>query len=163
VISGQQCSADNKNVIFGAQDGVWSVPIGGGAPTKLNLPSRQIGYSRDGKLMFYVSQEHANGVLHMSLVIVAADAPATVLHRFDVPFGMGQVRFTPDGKGLAYSLTRKGAANIWVQPLSGGEPYALTKFTSGDLFAFAWSSDGKQLALSHGRGKSDVVMISNFR
>ena len=163
VISGQQCTPDSKKLVFGAQEGVWSVPIEGGTPAKLDLPSRQIGYSSDGRLMFYVSQEHVNGVLHMALVVASVDAPATALHKIDVPFGMGQVRFTPDGKSLAYSLTRKGAANIWVQALSGGEPYQLTKFTSGDLFAFAWSAEGKQLALAHGRGKSDVVMISNFR
>ncbi len=35
--------------------------------------------------------------------------------------------------------------------------------SSDDMFAFAWSHDGKQLAFSRGRRKTDVVMMSHFR
>jgi hypothetical protein len=38
----------------------------------------------------------------------------------------------------------------------------LTKFPTSNIFAFAWSRDGKQLAFSRGQRKSDVVMMSNF-
>jgi WD40 repeat protein len=39
----------------------------------------------------------------------------------------------------------------------------VTHFPSGDMFAFSWSNDGKQLAFSRGSRKTDVVMMSNFR
>jgi hypothetical protein len=38
----------------------------------------------------------------------------------------------------------------------------VTKFSSGDMFAYAWSADGKQLAFSRGQNKTDVVMMSGF-
>jgi len=38
----------------------------------------------------------------------------------------------------------------------------LTKFTTDDMFSFAWSADGKQLAFSRGQRKTDVVMMSGF-
>jgi Tol biopolymer transport system component len=76
---------------------------------------------------------------------------------------MQSPKFSPEGKALAFMLTRKGATNVWEQPLSGGDPVPVTKFTSGEMFAFAWSKDGKQLAMSRGQRKSDVVMMSNFR
>jgi WD40 repeat protein len=38
----------------------------------------------------------------------------------------------------------------------------MKKFTSDDMFAFAWSADGKRLAFSRGQRKTDVVMMSNF-
>jgi Tol biopolymer transport system component len=97
------------------------------------------------------------------MVVAPADSPSNVLHGFNVPYGMQSPRFTPDNKALAFLLTRKGATNIWLQPLAGGDPVPLTNFTSGDMFAFSWSKDGKQLAMSRGRRKSDVVMMSNFR
>ena len=35
--------------------------------------------------------------------------------------------------------------------------------SSDDMFAFVWSHDGKQLAFSRGRRKTDVVTMSHFR
>jgi hypothetical protein len=35
--------------------------------------------------------------------------------------------------------------------------------TSGHIFDFAWTRDGKQLLLSKGEETSDVLLVSNFR
>jgi Tol biopolymer transport system component len=59
-------------------------------------------------------------------------------------------------------LTRGGASNIWRQALAGGLPKQITSFKSDLIFFFAWSRDGKQLALERGATSSDVVLISNF-
>jgi hypothetical protein len=64
---------------------------------------------------------------------------------------------------LEYLLDREGATNLWEQPLSGGLPRQLTKFTSGRIFDFNWTGDGKQLLLSRGEVTSDVVLLSNLR
>jgi hypothetical protein len=53
--------------------------------------------------------------------------------------------------------------NLWTQPIAGGPPTRMTNFESGTIFSFAWSRDGKHLAVVHGPVTSDVVMISNFR
>jgi Tol biopolymer transport system component len=71
-------------------------------------------------------------------------------------------QFTPDSKAIAYVLTRNLATNIWKQPLAGGAPVQMTQFPSGQIFGFAWSRDGKRLALLRGQKKTDVVMMSNF-
>jgi len=60
-------------------------------------------------------------------------------------------------------LTRNGVRNLWTQTLDGGKPQQLSKFTAEQIFAYAWSGDGKQLAVSRGTDNSDVVVISNFR
>jgi hypothetical protein len=52
--------------------------------------------------------------------------------------------------------------NLWRQPLSGGRPQQLTHFKEL-IFAYDWSADGKQLAITRGSKPSDVVLISNFR
>ena len=79
-----------------------------------------------------------------------------------LPSGGENLRWSPDGKGVQYLLTRSGA-NVWEQPLAGGDPHPVTKFASGLIFSFAWSRDGKQLLLSKGSDNSDVILISNFR
>jgi Tol biopolymer transport system component len=54
-------------------------------------------------------------------------------------------------------------SNIWSQPLNGGKPVQLTNFTTGRIFNFDWSRDGKWLALARGSMTNDVVLISDLR
>jgi len=56
-----------------------------------------------------------------------------------------------------------GLANLWEQPVAGGPRRQITNFTSGLIFDFDWSRDGKQLFLAKGEINSDVILISNFR
>ena len=98
-----------------------------------------------------------------SKFIVTPAGGGAPLHTFEIPYGMRSPRFTPDGKAIAFILSRNRAANIWEIPLAGtGSPVQLTKFTNGEMFAFAWSRDGKRLAFSRGQTKTDVVMMSGF-
>jgi uncharacterized protein with WD repeat len=39
----------------------------------------------------------------------------------------------------------------------------MTNFDTGEIFNFAWSRDGKRLAIVRGSRSQDVVLISNFR
>ncbi len=156
------CTPDSKSVLYFADGAVWRIPIDGGSPEKTNLPFSDFGYSPDGKLFLQISQHLQEGSVQSKLLVSAA-AGETPLHSFDVPYGMESQQFTPDGKAIAFILTRNHASNIWEQPLTGGDLVQLTKFASGDMFSFAWSKDGKQLAFSRGRRKTDVVMMSNFR
>ncbi len=71
------------------------------------------------------------------------------------------LRWTPNGEAVAFIVTEKGVSNIWAQPLAGGEPKQLTHFKTEEIFNFAWSRDGKQLALSRGAVNNDVVKISD--
>jgi len=74
-----------------------------------------------------------------------------------------QPHWAPAGDAVEYALTRSGVTNIWRQKLGGGTPKQITNFESGQIFDFAWSHDGSQLALTRGSESSDVVLISNFR
>ncbi|MGB7624851.1 MAG: protein kinase [Terriglobia bacterium] len=162
IVDGALCSPDSQSVVYAADSALWRIPIDGGTPVKLDLPFTQIGYSPDGKLMFSVLQRVEAGSFHAKLLVAPADGGAP-LHTFEVPYGMQSAKFTPDGKGIAFMLTRNHATNIWEQPLTGREPAQVTRFPSGEMFAFAWSRDGKQLAYSRGQRKTDVIMMSDFR
>jgi Tol biopolymer transport system component len=99
----------------------------------------------------------------LSKFVVSPSEGGSRLHEFLLPSGAGPPHWSPDGKGLQYLLTRKGATNVWEQPLTGGEPRQVTDFPSGRIFGFSWSHDGKELLVAKGSETSDVVLISNFR
>jgi Tol biopolymer transport system component len=158
------CSPDSKSAMYAADDGmIWRSPISGGTAEKTNLPLAFFGFSSDGKTMFYNSQEIEAGTIHPLLVVTPAYDPKTILHKLDAPYGLQSPKFTPDGKAIAFLLTRNRATNIWKAPLSGSAPSVLTKFPTGDMFGFSWSRDGRKLAFSRGQQKTDVILMSNFR
>lgn len=156
------CTPDSRSIIYGGNGVIWRIPIEGGTAEKTDLPFANLGFSPDGKLMFYFSQR-VQGEQMESKIIVTSASGGPPLHSFDAPYGMQLIQFAPDSKAIAYMLTRNRATNIWEQPLSGGAPIQMTHFTAGDMFSFAWSPDGKQLAFSRGQRKTDVVLMSNFR
>lgn len=161
VVGGAQCLPDSKSIIYATDTAIWRVPVEGGPPEKTDLPFANFGFSRDGKLRFLATEKVEGGALQSQIVVSRIGGPT--ISTFTPPFGLTSLQFTPDGKALAYKLTRDRATNIWTQPVSGGPPAQLTHFPSGDIFDFSWSSDGKHLAFSRGQRKTDVIMISNFR
>jgi Tol biopolymer transport system component len=64
---------------------------------------------------------------------------------------------------VTYINTRNDISNIWRQPLDDSPPRRLTDFRAEEIFNFAWSLDGKQLAYAQGTQTTDVVLISNFK
>jgi Tol biopolymer transport system component len=73
------------------------------------------------------------------------------------------LRWTPDGKSLAYAQLpadkKKGEA-FWLQPISGGPAQQILNLAPDLIYWAAWSRDGKHLAISHGRFVTDIVLIS---
>lgn len=70
----------------------------------------------------------------------------------------------PDATSFAYIVRKDGVSNLWSQPLEpSGTPKQLTNFTGEDLRSFAFSPDGKQIAVTRAAETSDVVLITGFR
>jgi Tol biopolymer transport system component len=68
----------------------------------------------------------------------------------------------PDGRGIAFS-DHPDPKNIWMQPIDGGAAHPLTKFTDKTIDDFAWSPDGKRLAITRGASFADIVLIEGLR
>ena len=112
--------------------------------------------SPDGK--WYASLWLRNNELpKMAIIPIEGGAPVKTLD-----MGWGWARWTPDGRALAY-IDRRSLSNIISQPLDGGPPRQLTDFKSERIFSFAWSREGKQLALARGSVTNDVIVISDFQ
>jgi Tol biopolymer transport system component len=139
------------------------VPFEGGEPAQITqdiavTPS----ISPDGKLLAVLKTREAPAGMYMAIIPFAGGPPVKELH-LPFPNIAAPPTWSRDGRGLIYVDSRAGAANLWLQPLAGGVPSQLTNFTSEQIYSFAWSPDGKQLAAARGATSGDVVLISNFR
>jgi eukaryotic-like serine/threonine-protein kinase len=157
------CSPDGKWVLYDSEHNLYRVPIEGGAPTE--IASYEHGntgvISPDGKWIAISYQELTPAPIAKLEVIPAAGGPP--VNVFVRPIGATTLHWSPDQKSVQYLLTRQGATNVWEQPLAGAPPRPVTDFTSGHIFDYAWSRDGKRLLLAKGEETSDVLLISNFR
>jgi len=160
------CTPDGKWVFYIAGRKLYRLAVEGGTPSEALTAAPEQGVSvprvsPDGNLVAVGYQEGSPVPVRKIGVVPASGGSLRFVGQ--VPIGAGTTRWSPDGKGLQYLLTRSGATNLWEQPLTGGDPHQVTRFASGRIFSFAWSRDGKQLLLSRGNESSDVILISNFR
>jgi Tol biopolymer transport system component len=157
-----QYSPDGKWLVYRSAHYLSKIPAEGGKPVQLTskVSSRPF-ISPDGKLIAFNLLDDGSVQCKIAVMPFEGGAPIKV---FEIPGGYNRpVIWTSDGGAVAYPVYRDGVSNIWAQPLDGGPPRQLTHFRDGLIFDFAWSRDGKQLALSRGVINSDVVLISNFR
>ena len=71
------------------------------------------------------------------------------------------MRWTPDGQSIAYVDTT--GSNIWSQPLDGGPPRQITHFSDRYVASFAWSRDGKRLAVARTTTTNDIVLLRGLK
>jgi Tol biopolymer transport system component len=158
------CSPDGKWFTYYYKGGIWRMPIEGGEGKMLVANTGGPGNSSislDGRMVACYVQEQEGNAFLLKAVVIPAEGGA-ILHKIVAPFGVVFLRWAPDGKGLNYLLTRDGAQNLWYQPLDGSPARQVTHFPDSDILDFSWSKDGKQLAVTRGRTRTDVVRISNF-
>jgi dipeptidyl aminopeptidase/acylaminoacyl peptidase len=78
---------------------------------------------------------------------------------------LGEMQVSPDGKTVAYTVTKysvadnKGNADIWLVPVAGGQPRRLTD-TPGSENTLNWRPDGKLTFLS-GESGTDQLYVMN--
>jgi serine/threonine protein kinase len=146
---------DERSVIYisivGGTVSIWMVPIDGGTPRKL-ADGGSASVSPDGGSMAFADSR-------ASLIVCALPECTSRRTIGSAPF-RGPLSWTPDGGGVAYARE----ANIWVQPLGGGTPRQLTR--SADrrpIGFFAWSRDGKRLAITRSTETNDIVLLRGLK
>jgi hypothetical protein len=116
--------------------------------------------SPDGQSLLYVWQDPQNLANPVHFSIVPGKGGAAI-HTFDRMVGGGVVIWAPDGKSIDYLVTHGGVTNVWRQALAGGPAKQLTHFTSDLSQIFAWSGDGKTLAIARGTRTADIVLLKS--
>jgi Tol biopolymer transport system component len=154
---------DGRSVLYisgagGEADALWIVPIDGGTPTQLvkGPAYTSLDVSPESKSIVFISAEDPNRP-----TLVVCDLPACTARRTLSAPALTRMRWTPDGREIAYVGP---GSNLWVLPLDGKPPRQLTRFTDGRTIAnFAWSRDGKRLAVARATVKDDIVLFSGLR
>jgi Tol biopolymer transport system component len=154
-------TADDKSVIyesFGAGKlQLWIVPLAGGEPRLLNpAEAAHPRISPDGKSLAFGHREKEQWFL----AVCDLPACAQVRHVRPMNIRVFTLQWTPDGRALAYSITKDGALNLMIQPLDGSPERQLTHFSDGKtIYDFKWSSDGKHLAITRASTSQDIVLF----
>lgn len=163
-----EITPDGQWVVYsGTETGVstlWKLPIDGGNPIRLtDYASNRPAASPDGKqIVFRFVDEQATPKRQRFALMSVEGGQRTKV--FDLPQPVEQiVHWMSDGHALTYTDLRDGISNIWASPIDGGTPKQLTNFRTDQIFGYAWSRDGKQLAVARGSIASDVVLIGGFR
>ena len=158
---------DDRQVVFVAVSvrtglpGVWTVSLDGGMPTQLFDGLAVTPHvSPSGTLLVYGTPDAQNRPS-----VVVCDFPACTARRtLMAPVNLAAVglKWMPDSRTVAYIDTT--LSNLWGLPIDRTTPYQLTKFTDGRTITdFAWSRDGKRLAVSRSVTTNDIVLFKGLR
>lgn len=160
-----QCSQDSKWFIYGSgnkgHSTLFKMSIEGGQPIPVSDKYRGMArLSPDGLWVAGVFEDPPN---HSEMAVVSVDG-GELRWPFEVPENFdwnAHLAWTPDGRGVIYSVMPGGVSNLWVRRLSGGPPTPLTDFKEGHIFSFNWSPDGSQLVLARGSITDDAVLFTS--
>jgi len=156
---------DNRAVVFLSQrSGVqspWMVPIDGGEPAEVVRAfagDGSLDVSPDSRRLLF-GTTGANNEFTWAMCDLPRCAKRLNLSPPSSPV-FAQPRFTADGRGLTYvDFT---GSNLWLQPFDGGQPHQLTHFTDRQIRSFAYSHDGKRLAIARATTTNDIVLLKGL-
>jgi Tol biopolymer transport system component len=144
----------------GGLQSLWSIPTNGNSPATevvhrfFNLPRISI----DGKyLMIAGIDESTDKIVNLLCELPHCSSQRVIGDRDEV-----RSVVTPNGTDYTF-VKLADPTNIWIRPITGGEAKPLTHFTDHKISNFAWSPDGKHLAISRYVEQSDIVRIRGFQ
>lgn len=160
------CNIQSNDLVFSGtgKDGrtlLYKMNLGGGAPAPLSdlLVLGGGDYSPDGTRIMAAFMDPKNGKIKGYILpasggapIFAADPPSSI-------DAVGIIGWTPDGRGMTVLDDRSGVPNLWILPFDHSPAKQLTHLLRSEIHGFAWSPDGKRIALSRGPIEQNVVLI----
>ena len=172
-IDSPTCSAEHNAVFYytwNPPQKIWRVPLEGASPQYVadalgDLLAQTIDASPDGQYLVYPYTQFGRVPSEGWKLAVIPLHGGPPVKQFPVPSEAGgvKVRWSSDGKGLQYVVTENGVSNIWEQPLSGGKPKPLTRFTSGQIFYFTWTLDRTRMLMARGSENRDAVLLRDLQ
>ncbi len=139
---------------------LWKLKIGSAdSATMFRHGATDARFSPDGRLV--ACWLHDAKIQRSQMTILSFPEGAT-LAAFDFPgaSGLPDFQWAPDGGAIHFSDSKNGVDNILSYDYRKGTVTPVTNFTSGDIYNFAWSPDGKNLAVARGQSTSDIVLLT---
>jgi Tol biopolymer transport system component len=155
---------DRHLVFVSLQGGLqapWIVSLDGGSPREIAhvfVAGGSLDVSPDGKSIVFRSRNEQD----LPIWIMCELSTCTMARRLPAVGRPSPLRWTPDGSSIAY-VDAARPSNIWVRSLDGKPPYQLTDFTDRVIVDFAWSRDGKRLAIARASTTNDVVLFKGLK
>src|SRR5215204_4019723 len=160
-------SPDSRWIFYGSDvfDGaVWKtglqkISVDGGAPVRLmadDVKQFVPHFSPDGR---FISD---TGIGGKPRILTEKGVTVKTFETASNPVLNTGARWLPNSEAITYPVYKNNIANIWQQPINGDKPRPLTDFTSGEIFNYAFSNDGKRLYISRGYQTRNAVLIKNF-
>ena len=160
------CRIQSNDLVFSgmSQDGrmlLYKMQLGDGPPVALSdlLVVHNPDYSPDGTRIMAALLDPRTGKIQ-GCILPSSGGPSLFCH--DAPptlDPMGVIGWMTDGRGMLALDNRSGIPNLWTFPFDRNPGRQLTHFHKSEIHAFAWSPDGKRIALSRGSFEQNVVLI----
>ncbi len=156
---------DDRSVVFispplsGGVLSPWIVSLDGGPPMPLakdRVAPDGLDVSPDGKSVAFLTLDEPSQIAICELPACSGRRSLPAPPNLSRP-----LRWMPNGREVAYVV----AGNLWSLPTTGGAaPRQLTHFTDNrTIEAFAWSRDGKRLAIARTTVINDIVWFKGLR
>jgi len=129
-----------------------------GPKTKWNQKGGGLSWSADGKFIAYSSKVSPGQPYQISLLATDSTEKHTLTSPPAQSTGDDLGVFSPDGQTLAFErISNDGvSADIYLQPLTGGEPRRLT-FDNVNPRGLVWTADGREIVFSSKRAGPDSL------
>lgn len=125
-------------------------------------PGSFLTISPDGRYLAFKSQKEESDTDTAEIIffdLSGNEEPRTVTIRSQNP----TIVWSEGGRSFDYADNQPDAARIWRQSFVGkGDKRLVLEIPKARIFSFAWSRDGKTLALGRGRTGNDAILLTGF-
>jgi serine/threonine protein kinase len=161
-----QCGPKGELVYYVGQSesgktNIYKIPVSGGTPVQASerVTWSPPALSQDERHLVFANPRE-DGKVVGEIVSSATGAVESELENPTFDPVMEAMGWIPDGRSFVMGDIRTGATNLWALPVFGkGQARQLTHFTSGAIWGFQYSPDGKWIAMARGPFSSDAVLF----
>ncbi|HKW61685.1 MAG TPA: protein kinase [Candidatus Acidoferrum sp.] len=160
------CNIRSNDLVFSgtSKDGrnlLYRMDLGGGPSVPLSdvLMLGGADYSPDGTRILAAFLDPKTGKIKGYVLPASGGAPLFVSDPPPTIDAAGIIGWTPDSRGMTALDDRSGAPNLWILHFDHSPAKQLTHLFKSEIHEFAWSPDGKRIALSRGPTEQNVVLI----
>jgi tricorn protease len=161
-------SADRKTIVYEENFGLWKLDVASGKSTEIVIDVKSDSKENDTELVtlteaegFHISPSNRRAaiVAHGEIFTVATDRgePQRVT---ESPWREQDVRWSPNGKWIAFISDRTGRQEVWISDELGKNPKKLSDVDC-DKSSVTWAPDSKSLLWSGSDRKLRRVEIES--